>query len=79
MITLQNGVDSVERLAPILGDARHDRRCDIYRDKIARPGVIRHTGPMAKVRCGRLDGRSDPVLAKHVDADQSGEYRHHPR
>ncbi len=68
VITFQNGVDSVERLAPILGDAATIGGATYIVTTIARPGVIRHTGPMARVRCGRLDGRSDPVLAKHVDA-----------
>ena len=34
---------------------------------IARPGVIRHTGTMAVVRCGRLDRRPDAVLAGYVE------------
>ena len=29
--------------------------------------MIRHTGAMAKVRCGRLDGRPDAVLASYVE------------
>ena len=29
---------------------------------IAKPGVIRHTGTLAKIHCGRLDGRPDAVL-----------------
>jgi 2-dehydropantoate 2-reductase len=33
---------------------------------IARPGVIRHSGPLAKICCGRLDGRPDPLLANYV-------------
>jgi 2-dehydropantoate 2-reductase len=34
---------------------------------IARPGVIRHTGTVAKIHCGRLDRRPDAVLAGYVE------------
>ena len=61
VITLQNGVDSVERLAPILGDDATIGGSTYVVATIARPGVIRQTGPMAKVHCGRLDRRPDPV------------------
>jgi 2-dehydropantoate 2-reductase len=67
VITLQNGVDSVERLAPILGDDATIGGSTYVVARIARPGVIRQTGPMAKVHCGRLDGGFDPVLASYVE------------
>src|SRR5947209_2660206 len=67
VITLQNGVDSVERLAPILGENVTIGGATYVVATIARPGVIRHTGAMAKVRCGRLDRRPDAVLAGYVE------------
>jgi 2-dehydropantoate 2-reductase len=67
VITLQNGVDSVERLAPILGDDATIGGATYIVATIARPGVIRHTGTMAKVHCGRLDRRPDAVLASYVE------------
>ena len=67
VITLQNGVDSVERLAPILGDDATIGGATYVVTTIARPGVIRHTGAMAKVHCGRLDRRPDAVLASYVE------------
>src|SRR6516164_8429578 len=67
VITLQNGVDSVERLAPILGDEATIGGATYVVTTIARPGVIRHTGTMAKVHCGRLDRRDDAVLASYVE------------
>ena len=67
VITVQNGVDSVERLAPILGDVATIGGATYVVTTIARPGVIRHTGTLAKIRCGRLDRRSDAVLAGYVD------------
>jgi 2-dehydropantoate 2-reductase len=66
VITLQNGVDSVERLAPVLGDDATIGGATYVVATIARPGVIRHTGSVAKVRCGRLDRRPDAVLARYV-------------
>jgi 2-dehydropantoate 2-reductase len=67
VITLQNGVDSVERLAPILGDDATIGGATYVVTTIAKPGVIRHTGTIAKVRCGRLDRRPDAVLAGYVE------------
>jgi len=66
VITLQNGVDSVERLASILGDDVTISGATYIVTTIAKPGVIRHTGARAEVRCGRLDGRPDAVLAGYV-------------
>jgi 2-dehydropantoate 2-reductase len=65
VITLQNGVDSVERLAPILGNDATIGGATYIVAKIARPGVILHTGANAKVLCGHLDGRPDAVLASY--------------
>jgi 2-dehydropantoate 2-reductase len=67
VITLQNGVDSVERLVPILGDDATIGGATYILATIARPGVIRHTGTVAKIRCGRLDRRADAVLASYVE------------
>src|SRR5437660_2276155 len=44
VITFQNGVDSVERLAPILGDEATIGGATYVVTKIAEPGVIRHDG-----------------------------------
>jgi len=66
VITLQNGVDSVDRLAPILGDANVIGGSTYVVTVIAEPGVIRHTSAFARVRCGRLDGKPDKVLADYV-------------
>src|SRR6266511_182184 len=67
VMTLQNGVDSVERLAPILGDDVTIGGATYVVATIAKPGVIRHTGAMAKVRCGRLDRLPDAVLAGYME------------
>jgi 2-dehydropantoate 2-reductase len=67
VITLQNGVDSVERLVPILGDNAMIGGTTYVVATIARPGVIRHAGTIARIRCGRLDRRPDAVLAGYVE------------
>jgi 2-dehydropantoate 2-reductase len=67
VVTLQNGVDSVERLAPMLGDGATIGGATYVVTNIARPGAIRHTGTYAKIRCGRLDRRPDPALAGYVE------------
>ena len=48
VITLQNGVDSVERLKPIIGDAAAIGGATYVVSNIAAPGVIRHTGATRK-------------------------------
>ena len=67
VITFQNGVDSVERLAPILGHDAVVGGSTYLVTTIARRGVIRHTSPRAVIRCGRLDRRPDAVLARYVE------------
>ena len=67
VITLQNGVDSVERLVPILGDEATIGGATYVVTKIASPGMIRHTGAVARIQCGRLDRRPDPTLARYVE------------
>ena len=64
VITLQNGVDSVERLAPILGGEATIAGTT--------SGVIHHTGTTARIRCGRLDGRPDAILAGYVEQMKAG-------
>ena len=66
VITLQNGVDSVERLAPIIGDAAAIGGATYVGSNVPAPGVIRHTGAIAKILCGRLDRKPDAVLARYV-------------
>jgi 2-dehydropantoate 2-reductase len=48
VITLQNGVDSVERLAPILGEEAVIAGTTYVVTTIVKPGVIHHTGTTAR-------------------------------
>jgi 2-dehydropantoate 2-reductase len=68
VITLQNGVDSVERLAPILGRDNAVGGIAYIATVISAPGVISHTSDFAQMRCGRVDGKPDAKLAAFADA-----------
>ena len=68
VITLQNGVDSVERVAPILGADKTVAGTAYIATVIKAPGVISHTSKFAMMRCGRVDGRPDAKLQAFADA-----------
>jgi 2-dehydropantoate 2-reductase len=67
VLTLQNGVDSVERLQPILGEDRVVGGTTHMASVISAPGVIAHTSQFAQMKCGHVDRRSDPVLDAFVE------------
>src|SRR5262245_43521897 len=69
VITLQNGIDSVERMRPILGEAVVGGAAYIA-TVIAEPGRISHTSQFARMRIGRSDGRADLQLDAFVQAAQ---------
>jgi len=71
VITLQNGVDSVERIASILGLERAVGGVASISAEIAAPGVIKHSSQLAKMRFGHLDGRPDNALNAFVDAGKA--------
>jgi 2-dehydropantoate 2-reductase len=68
VITLQNGVDAVERMQPILGVDRVVAGTMHIAAVLAAPGVVRHTSAFARLRCGHVDGKPDAQLARFVDA-----------
>jgi 2-dehydropantoate 2-reductase len=68
VITLQNGVDSVERIAPILGIEQTIGGLASISVSIVAPGVIKHTSQPAKLRFGHPDKRADDKLNAFVDA-----------
>ncbi|MBX3522586.1 MAG: ketopantoate reductase family protein [Xanthobacteraceae bacterium] len=66
VLSMLNGIDSVDRLTPILGDivcAAPTRISAV----ISAPGVISHKGTFANFRCGFLDGRDDARLESLVE------------
>jgi len=57
VVSFQNGVDSAERLAKVLGPAPVMGGVAYIASTIAAPGAIKHTGTMARLVFGELDGR----------------------
>jgi 2-dehydropantoate 2-reductase len=71
VITFQNGVDSVERIAPILGKDNVVGGIAYIATVIAKPGVISHTSPFARLCAGRIDGKADEILGRFVEAAEA--------
>jgi len=71
VITLQNGVDAVERLTPILGPEHMVGGVAYIATVIAAPGLIRHESRFATIRCGRPDRSRDPVLEAFAEAGRN--------
>ncbi len=68
VVTLQNGVDSYERIAPIVGAERAIPGVTYVVTVIDRPGVIKQASQFQRIICGTFDGRADAPLAAFVDA-----------
>ncbi|MEJ2379287.1 MAG: ketopantoate reductase family protein [Pseudolabrys sp.] len=68
VISLQNGVDSYERIAPIVGVERAIPGVTYVVTLIDRPGVIKQTSQIQRIICGPHDGRADAPLAAFVEA-----------
>jgi 2-dehydropantoate 2-reductase len=62
VITLQNGIDSVERLDPILGAEHVVGGITYISTTISMPGVIHHLGKLADIVCGERDGKPSARL-----------------
>jgi len=60
VLSLQNGVDAEATIAAILGPAHVMGGVARIAAVIAAPGVIRHTGHMAEIFFGELDGARSP-------------------
>jgi 2-dehydropantoate 2-reductase len=71
VITLQNGVDSVERLTPILGKDHVVGGTTHVVTVMPEPGLIRQTSKFAKFTCGFPDRRNDAKLQAFVNAAQA--------
>jgi len=71
VITLQNGIDSVERVAPILGAEQTIGGAAYIATVIEAPGVIKQTSQFAKMRFGRADKKPDEKLQAFVTAGKA--------
>jgi 2-dehydropantoate 2-reductase len=68
VITFQNGVDSVERIAPILGGEAAIGGSAYIASVMKEPGVVSHTSQFARMVCGRIDGRPDDKVTAFAEA-----------
>lgn len=68
VISFLNGVDSEERLIPILGRERVMGGVAYCATAIAAPGVIEHTGTFARLLFGELDGTISARSERFYDA-----------
>jgi 2-dehydropantoate 2-reductase len=68
VITLQNGVDSYERVSGILGKEQTCPGTAYIAAVLGGPGVMRHTSKFATMRVGRMDGKPDAKLAAFAEA-----------
>jgi 2-dehydropantoate 2-reductase len=68
VIPFQNGVESIERLAHVLGAERVMGGSAYIGTRIGAPGVIEHTGTMARLRFGAVLPSQRPAAQRFLDA-----------
>jgi 2-dehydropantoate 2-reductase len=68
VIPLQNGVESIERIGAVLGPARIMGGAAYIFARIAEPGVIVHTGRVARLRFGPVDPAQRAAAAAFLAA-----------
>ena len=68
VIPFQNGVESIERVAAVVGDAQAMGGVAYIAAKIASPGVVAHTGTMARLRFGAVQPSQEPAAEALLDA-----------
>lgn len=68
VVSLQNGVDAVDQMIAAFGRERVLAASCHVSAAIKNPGVIHHTGTMAQITLGELDGRKTARLSALVDA-----------
>ena len=68
VISLQNGVENEQRLAKSLGRQHVLGGVAYILSLLAEPGVVRHSGTIARIIFGELDGRMTPRGQAFLDA-----------
>jgi 2-dehydropantoate 2-reductase len=68
VVSLLNGVDAIERLAPTLGHASLLGGLAFVSGVISEPGVIRYTSGMSGIRFGEADGSISRRAARLAEA-----------
>ena len=72
VISLQNGVQKDDMLAPILGRQALLGGAAYIGVAIARPGIIKKTGPMERLAFGEYDNKVSPRAQAFLDACKAG-------
>jgi len=72
VVTTQNGVDTRERIAPILGDSHVMGGVAQIAATIASPGVIRHSGQLARIVLGDRGTVSPRAKALEAECKAAG-------
>jgi 2-dehydropantoate 2-reductase len=67
LVSMLNGIDSVERLVPILGAQTVAAGPTAISAVLSAPGIVLHKSAFASFRCGFMDGRDDARLSALVD------------
>ena len=83
VVPFQNGVESIERIGAVVGDDRVMGGVAYIAATIGEPGVIVHTGTMARLRFGPVQTNQQPVAealhaackAAGIDAELSADIR----
>jgi len=68
VLSLQNGVDAVERIGPILGPDHMIAGAAWLSSFVAAPGIVNHVSDFARVVIGELNGEITPRLQAVHDA-----------
>jgi len=68
VIPLQNGIDSAERIAAVLGERAVMGGVAHISATVTAPGVIRHTGKLQRLTFGELDGIRSPRAEAFLEA-----------
>jgi 2-dehydropantoate 2-reductase len=76
VVTFQNGIDSPEVLTRVLGREHVIGGVAQIASVVAAPGLIRHTGTLARFAFGELDGRSSPRVEALAAALQTAGVEH---
>src|SRR6201991_2824177 len=79
VITLQNGVDSYERVSAILGKEQTVPGTAYIAAVLGGPGVMKHTSKFATIRCGRMESTPDPKLEAFVGAAKAANIESQPQ
>lgn len=68
VISLQNGVDNVEKIAAVVGQEHVVGGLALIFSTIVEPGVVAHTGGPARIVFGEMDGSASERTTRFLDA-----------